>query len=305
MASVLGQLVIDGLAMGVVYVLLASGFNLILSTPRILFIAYGECYMLGAYIVWYLMVPYNLPFFVALPAAMIATAILGGIIYRLIFQHIQYKERQFLTNIVASIGLMMLMAQGAFFVFGTESRGLPSVFSGMLNIGDVRISVEKLVLIVLTLAVLIGLHLFLQKTKVGRAMRAVSFSADVAALQGVNPTVTYMATMMVGCALAGFAGGIMAPVFALSPTMGGITLLVLLVVMLGGIGSMPGAILAGLILGLTLSFGQFFGSDIGAYIGARGSGGGLAQIFFFIVIGVILFFRPGGLLGQAGEEIPL
>ncbi len=305
MASAMGQLVIDGLSMGLVYVLLASGLNLILSTPRILFIAYGQLYMIGAYIVWYLMVPFELPFYVALPAAMIVTAILGGIIYRVIFQYIQYKERQFLTNIVAATGLMMLMAQAAFWIFGTESRGVPSVFAGMLHIGNLNLSVEKLVLIILTLAVLVGLHLLLQKTRVGRAMRAVSFNSDVAALQGVNPNITYMATMMVGCALAGFAGGIMAPVFALSPTMGGITLLVLLVVMLGGIGSMPGAIIAGLILGLTLSFGQYFGGEVGAYIGAKGSGGGLAQIFFFIVIGIILFFRSGGLLGQPGEEIPL
>lgn len=293
MGTVLIQLVVDGLAMGMVYVLLASGFNLIIGISRILFIAYAEFYMLGAYILWGLMVPLKFPFPVALCAAMLAPAILGGIIYLVIFRYIQYKEQQFLTNIVAAIGLMMLMSQAALLVFGTESRGMPSVFRGMVNVGGIRISVEKVVLIGLTLAVLIGLHFLLQKTRIGRAMRAVSFRADVAALQGVNSNMIYLATMAVGCALAGFAGGIMAPVFALSPTMGAITLLIILVVMLGGIGSMPGAILAGLILGITLSFGQYF------------IGGGLARILFFAVIGIILFFRPGGLLGQAGEEIPL
>jgi len=305
MGTVLIQLVVDGLAMGMVYVLLASGFNLVIGISRILFIAYAQFYMLGAYILWGLMVPLKFPFPIALCAATLAPAILGGIIYLVIFQYIQYKEQQFLTNIVAAIGLMMLMAQGAFFVFGTESRGMASVFAGMVDIVGIRISVEKVWLIGLTFAVLIGLHLLLQKTRIGRAMRAVSYSADVAALQGVNSNMVYFATMVVGCALAGFAGGIMAPVFAVSPTMGNVILLIILVVMLGGVGSMPGAILAGLILGLTLSFGQYFGSDIGAYIGARGSGGGLAQIFFFAVIGIILFFRPGGLLGQPMEEIPL
>jgi len=284
----LGQLVVDGLAMGVVYVLLASGFNLILSTPKILFIAYGEFYMLGAYILWGLVHELELPFFVGL--ATLATAILGGITYKLIFQRI---EGHFLAIIVAAIGLMMLMAQGTMLGFGTESKSLPSVFTGMVHIGDIRISVEKLVLIVLTLAVLIGLHLLLQRTNIGRAIRAVSFRPDVAALQGVNSNRTYLATMVVGCALAGFAGGIMTPVFAISPTMGAITFLVLLVVMLGGIGSMVGAIVAGLILGVTLSFGQY------------SVGGGLAQILFFAVIGILIFFRPGGLLGQAMEEVPL
>jgi branched-chain amino acid transport system permease protein len=124
-------------------------------------------------------------------------------------------------------------------------------------------------------------------------MRAVSFNPDVAALQGVNSNKIYLLSMAIGCALAGFAGGIMAPVFALYPGMGAITLLILLVVILGGIGSMLGAIIAGLILGITLSFGQYF------------IGSGLAQILFFVVIGFIMFFRPGGLLGQPMEEIPL
>jgi len=284
------QLVVNGLSMGMIYVLLASGFNLILSTPKILFIAYGEFYMLGAYILWGLVHGLELPFFIALCLATLATAILGGIAYKLIFQRI---EGHFLAIIVAAIGLMMLMAQGTMLGFGTESKSMPSVFTGMVHIGDIRISVEKLVLIVLTLAVLIGLHLLLQRTNIGRAMRAVSFRPDVAALQGVNSNRTYLATMVVGCALAGFAGGIMTPVFAISPTMGAVTFLVLLVVMLGGIGSMLGAVLAGLILGVTLSFGQY------------SVGGGLAQILFFAVIGILIFFRPGGLLGQAMEEVPL
>ena len=285
-----GQLIVDGLAMGVVYVLLASGFNLIISTPKILFIAYGEFYMLGAYILWGLVHELEFPFIVALCLAILATAILGGIVYRLIFQRI---EGHFLAIIVAAIGLMMLMSQAIMVGFGTESKSLPSVFTGMINIGNLRISVERAVLIVLTLAVLVGLHLFLQRTRIGRAMRAVSFNADVAALQGVNSNMTNLATMVIGCALAGFAGGIMTPVFAIHPTMGAITFVVLLVVMLGGIGSMLGAIVAGLVLGVTLSFGQY------------SIGGGVAQILFFLVVGIIIFFRPGGILGQAMEEVPI
>lgn len=187
----------------------------------------------------------------------------------------------------------MIIAQAALLAFGTEARGMPSIFPGIVNIGGITISVEKIVLVALTLAVLIGLNIFLQKTNSGRAMRAVSFNADVAALQGVSANMTCLATMAVGCGLAGFAGGLMAPVFALSPGMGAITIFVLFVVMLGGIGSMVGAILAGLILGMTLSFGQFF------------IGSGLSQILFFVVIFIILYFRPGGLLGKAEADIPI
>jgi len=287
------QLIVDGLAMGLVYVLLASGFNLIMTVPKVLFIAYGEFYMLGAYALWGLVLLGNVPFLPALCLATIATAILGGIVYRLIFQRIQYMEQQFLTNIIAAMALSMIIAQGSLLVFGTESRGMPSIFPGIVNMGSITIPVEKVVLVALTLAVLIGLNTFLQKTNYGRAMRAVSFNADVAALQGVSANMTCLVTMAVGCGLAGFAGGLMAPVFALSPKMGSITIFVLFVVMLGGIGSMVGAILAGLILGMTLSFGQFF------------FGSGLSQISFFVVIFIILYFRPGGLLGKAEADIPI
>ena len=290
MATVLAQLVVNGLAMGLVYAILASGLVLILGIARILYLAYGVAYMLGAYVVWATMVPLKFPFFISLCLAVLSTAILGLISYRLIFQYVQW---QLLATIVAAIGLMMMLGQAALLAFGTSSRGVPSVFPGMVNVGGVTISIEKLVLIVLTLIVMVGLYFLLQKTNIGRGMRAVSFRADVAALQGVSPSLVYLAAMGIGCGLAGFAGGIMAPVYAVSPEMGNIILTVLLVVMLGGMGSMLGAILGGLVLGMTLSFGYYF------------IGGGLAQILLFIVIGIIVFFRPGGLLGQVGEELPL
>jgi len=287
MGSILAQLVIDGLGMGLVYVLLASGFNLIIAITGILFIAYGEFYMLGAFTLWGLMVPLGLPFYVGLIGATVAPAILGGIAYRLIFRRIQSRVGRLLNSIVAALGLMLLIRQSAFITFGSEARGMSSPFPGTIQMGAVSVTAERLVLILLSVALLVALQLFLQKTNAGRAMRAVSINEDVAGMQGINPDRTYLVTVMVGCALAGFAGGMMAPVFALAPDMGGVTLLILLIVMLGGIGSMLGAVVAGLILGLILSFGQYF------------IGTGLVQILFFALIGVITFFRPGGLLGQA------
>ncbi len=287
--ATLAQLVVDGLAMGLVYVLLASGINLIIDISGILFIAYGHFYMIGAYILFALVVLLKVPFFVALCVATIMPAILGGIIYRLIFHRIRLMDRQFLNGIVAAVGLMLLIGQAALLAFGTSSRGVGTVFKGMFKLGGINLSFEKVVLILLGVIVLLGLHVILQKTNIGRAMRAVSFNPEVAALQGINSNAVYLLSMAIGCGLAGFSGGIMAPVFALYPEMGSITLLILLVVMLGGIGSMPGAILAGLILGVTLSFGQYF------------LGSGQAQILFFAVVGLILYFRPGGLLGEDTE----
>ena len=144
-------------------------------------------------------------------------------------------------------------------------------------------------LIVFSLIVAVAIYVILQKTNIGRAMRAVAFRADVALLQGVNANRTYLTTVVLACAISGFAGGIMAPVFAISPAMGTIILPVMFVIVLGGIGSMTGSVIGGLILGMTSAFGQY-------YIGS-----GVQQILLYAVIGVVIFFRPGGLFGNAEE----
>jgi branched-chain amino acid transport system permease protein len=124
-------------------------------------------------------------------------------------------------------------------------------------------------------------------------MRAVSFNSEVAALQGVNSTRIFTFTMGFGCALAGMAGALLAPVFAVTTQVGGFAFLVPLVVLLGGLGSMLGAILAGLLFGMALSYGQYF------------IGGGQAQMAFFAIVAIMLILRPGGLLGKAMGDIPL
>ena len=148
---------------------------------------------------------------------------------------------------------------------------------------------EKCVLILLSLSMALVLYIILQMTNVGRGMRAVSFRADVASLQGVNANRTYLVTMMLGCAISGFAGGVMGPVFGITPWMGTIMLPLIFIVVLGGAGSMVGSVVGGLIFGMTTSFGDYF------------IGTGVAQIVLYAIIGIIIFFRPGGLFGHEEE----
>jgi branched-chain amino acid transport system permease protein len=156
----------------------------------------------------------------------------------------------------------------------------------VINVFGVNISMDKLLLMVLAVGVTLLLFLFYAKTRLGRAMRAVSFLPETASLQGINTKGICLACVGIGTALASFAGGIIAPGYGIFPEMGdNIILNVLLIAMLGGIDSLIGAILGGLIVGLILSFGQY-------YLGAS------VQILLFIIIGVIIFFRPGGLLGS-------
>ena len=291
MLTLFCQLTLDGIVNGLVYVILAVGLVLILNVSRIFFIAYGQFYMLGAYVTWGSLTILKVPYVIGLPMAVIATTILGLLCYQFIFRHIQYREGQFLANIVAAVGLMMIMGQAGLLIFGTVTRSVLPIFPGILNIAGISIPIEKLVLVILTLFIAIIAFYVYEKMKIGRAMRAVSNNPEAATLQGVKVNRVHIATMGVGCALAGFGGGVMAPVYAIYPEMGNnIILSVLLVVMLGGMNSMLGAVFGGLILGITLVFGQYFF-------------GSMAQIFLFLVIGIIIFFRPGGVLGTTGLDI--
>jgi branched-chain amino acid transport system permease protein len=291
MISLFFQLVLDGMGMGLVYVILAAGLVLILSVSKIFFVAYGQFYMIGAYVMWAALVLLKLPFIVGLMLAVAATTILGLLSYRFIFQGLQYIERQFLAMIVAAMGLMMILGQAGLIAFGTVVRGVPTVLSGVVRVAGVSIALDKLLLIVFGLVVTAVLFVIYEKTRIGRAMRAVAFRPDTASLQGVNTDRIYLVTLGISSALAGFAGGIMAPVYVVHPEMGqNIFLPVLLVVMLGGQGSLVGAVFGGLLLGLTLSFGGYYM-------------GGLAQILLFLIIGVVIFFRPTGLLGKAGAGV--
>jgi branched-chain amino acid transport system permease protein len=163
------------------------------------------------------------------------------------------------------------------------------VLTGVISAFGITISADKIMLIGLGVAVTVFLFVVYEKTPIGRAMRAVSYLPETASLQGVNTSRVYLVTMGISCAVAGFAGGIIAPSYGLLPEMGQNVLLpVLLMCMLGGMDSLFGAVIGGLIVGQVLSFGQF-------YIG------GLSQLVLFFVIAVVIFFRPNGLLGRKGD----
>jgi branched-chain amino acid transport system permease protein len=284
--SVILQLAFDGLTIGLIYVILATGLVLILSVTEIFFVAYGMFYMWGSYIAWYSVDEFGLPYFVGLLIAIVVTALLGLISYLLIFRRMQHTEGRFLTTVTAALGISLILAQAVLLVFGTQPKSIPSVFSGAFDLGGVHIEVKKLVLI--GIGVLVNLVLFwvYEKTRFGRAMRAVSLNSDVAALHGINPTRTYILVMALGCALAGLAGALYAPAYNVSSGMGNnVIATVLLMTMLGGMDSLLGAVVGGLVVGQILSFGQYYF-------------GQMSIVYLFLIIGVIIYFRPNGLLGH-------
>jgi branched-chain amino acid transport system permease protein len=282
----IGQLVFDGLAMGLVFVILATGLVLITSVNKILFMAFGMFYTIGAYTTWYAVSLLQIPYFIALVVGVLGAGIIGVLCYVLIFQRLMHVEGGFLATLIASMGLLMVLSQGGILIFGTQPRSIPAVFPGMLHWFGINIPVAKLVLIGLGIAATLLLFLVYEKTALGRSMRAVSFQPEAAALQGIHTDRIYMMSIGIGTALAGIAGGILAPVYGITPQMGNdVVWTVMLMTMLGGMDSLLGAVAGGVVIGQLLSFGQF-------YIGSN------IMIILFIFIGVVLYFKPNGLLGR-------
>jgi branched-chain amino acid transport system permease protein len=280
------QLLVNGLASGMIYVLAASGLILVLGVARIFNFAHGEFYMLGAYGVFAMSQLVGLDFTLSLVISILLVALFAAISYGATFHHIRGR---LLPCAAASMGWSMLIRQNVFLIFGTKERGMPSVFEGLITVGGITLSKERLMVIPLCLLVMLGLYLFLMKTKHGKAMRAVRLDSDAASLQGIDVNIMNLLAMVIGCTLAGIAGAFMAPIFAVEPFMGhSILLMVFLVLILGGVESGLGAVMAGILLGLLLSFGYYFF-------------GGLAEMVVFAAVGVILIFRPGGLFGHVVE----
>jgi branched-chain amino acid transport system permease protein len=282
----IGQLFVDGLAMGVVFVLLAAGLVLITSVSRILFMAYGMFYTIGAYTTWYINVELGVNYFLALVAGVLFSAFVGVVSYFVIFRQLQTRRSAFMATLIASMGLMSFLSQANMLIYGTRSKGIPSVFHGTLKLFGLGITMDKVALIVISVVVTIGMFVVYEKTSMGRSLRAVAFLPEVAPLFGINTNIVRMLVLVIGVGLAGFSGGMLAPSYGISQNMGSSTVwTVLLIMMLGGMDSLLGAVVGGLVVGEILSFGTYYM-------------GGAVQIALFVIIGVLLYFRPQGLLGH-------
>jgi branched-chain amino acid transport system permease protein len=286
MDAINGQLLFNGLAIGLVYVILCSGMVMIQAVNQIIFVAYGQFYTIGAFVTWYGVKMLHLPYFPSLILAIAVTGVMGMLTYFLILRRIQFTEGKFLATLIASMGLMLVLAQGGLLVFGTTPQSIPPIFPGVTHAFGISINNDKAIVIILGVIITLFLFWFYEKTRIGRGMRAVSFMPEIASLHGINTDMVFLFTLGVGTALAGIAGGIIAPTYGIDPLMGqNIVWTIMAITMTGGADSLLGALAGGIIVGQILSFGQF-------YIG------GMVQVILFVIIGVILYFRPNGLLGR-------
>jgi branched-chain amino acid transport system permease protein len=283
--ALLLQSTIIGVSIGSIYILMALGLTLMFGMMHIINFAHGAIYMLGAFVVYYVFFQAGAPYFAAFVLAMVLLGAFGYLVERTIYRPIKGGIE---PTLVALIALTTFLQAAGYPVFGQLDKHVPPVIQGTRNIFGVMISIERLMIIPVAGALVIGLYLFINKTRLGGAMRAIEQDKEAASLQGVNVDRINGLAFAVGFALAAAAGALMAPIFKLDPMMGEQPLLkAFIIIILGGLGSIPGAIVGGLMLGL-------IDSIVATALGAEP-----AFLLSFVFIIMVLLFKPTGLFGHA------
>lgn len=279
------QMLVNGLLSGFVYIIMALGFTLIFGVMRMVNFAHGELYMIGAFAVLVFYGMFGLNYFVALALAVIVTAAIGALIERFLFQRFVGRE---LGGMIMSLALAITLQSLALIAFGPAEQSIPRPAAGVWPLHEAVVSLDRALVSLCALVALVGFHLFLKYTRMGLAMQAVAQDRDAASLMGVEAGSIYLFAFAIGSALAGAAGGLMAPIYTVGPYMGELPMLkAFVVVILGGLGSVPGAVVGGILIGLVESvFGTLFDSTI-------------ALIASFVIMLLIIVVRPSGLLGKA------
>lgn len=280
------QQLINGLMLGSTYALIAVGYSLIFGVMGLLHFAHGEVYMVGAFIALEMVLLAHLSLPLATLLAMIGTAILGIIIASIAFLPI--KKEYVAAPIIATIGLGIIMQNLSIKIFGADQVSFPETIE-IINyqIGNVIINSLQIVTLLVTLVFMILLSLYIKKTKMGKAMRASAERPTTASLLGVNYSKVVLITFIIASALAGLAGVLSGLVYSsISPFMSGsATLKGLVVILMGGLGNLVGAVVCGIFLGILEIFSV-------AYLSAS-----YRDIFALVILILILILRPEGLFG--------
>ena len=267
------------------YAVVAVGLALILGVMHTVNYAHGEFFMVGAYTVWLLYSRGDLPFFVAVLAGAAVAAVVGLITERAVFR---YLRGNIVAGAVASLGLVFILQVAVGQAWGVGvSKPVPPAFTGALEIFGARVGWQRFIVIPISMGMLGGLWFFLHRVKLGRALRAMTQDPEAAALQGISINRMALLAMAIAAALAGAAGGLMSSIYLVTPYMGGAVILMsLIIVIVGGAGSLEGAVLAAIIFG-------FLHTIVTTLLDST-----VANIIAALVMGVMLAVRPEGLLGR-------
>lgn len=287
------QQVVNGLTLGSTYAVIALGYTLIFGVLNIVNMAHGEIFMIGAFVGLLLVTKFNVSIFAALAGAMAVGALLGYLLERVALRPLRRREVSHLAPLISTIGVSIFLESLALKVFGPQAQSFPPLYAGQLfEIGTLKISLIQIIILAVSCGLMITLRFWLDKTKLGKSIRATAENIETAGLLGIDTRKVIVLTVMLASGLGAVAGVLVGLAFnAVEPTMGiSMGFKGLAVLILGGLGNITGAMVGGLILGIAEVFSVAYGSS------------SYREAVAFGLIIFLLFLRPQGLFGSRASE---
>lgn len=292
---ILAQTIISGLMIGGIYALISMGLNLILGVVRIVNFAHGEYLMIAMYVSFMLYATAGLDPYVSAIIVILVLFLFGVVTQKFLIEPI--LETPAATKIFVTLGLSIALQNLALMIFNANHRTVHTAYqSKLVEIAGIKMSVPNIVAFVSTIVIVILLYLFLQKTMVGKAIRAVAMQREAAYLVGINVKRIYILAFGIGISLVGLAGSLLMPIYSVYPNIGTtFVLIAFVVVVLGGMGSMFGAFYGGLFIGVVEALSGLLISP------------GLKEAIYFLIFILVLLIRPSGIFsrGKGSEEVGL
>jgi branched-chain amino acid transport system permease protein len=291
--AILSELIFQGLVRGAMYALMGIGLALIFGILGVVNFAHGEFFMLGTYAMYFVAAVLGLPFLAGVAAAAIVLFVVGVLVERALIEPLRQRAGRdwLLDSFVLTIGLMVILQNLALLGFGSRRRGITTMVEGSVVLGDVTITYERLAILALAVVIVGLLAAYIKFTATGKAIRATAQHPEAAQTLGIDINRIYTVAFGIGAALAGAAGALLISIFPAFPTVGYQPVLKsFAVVILGGLGNIPGAIAGGFLLGIVEAYAIFFMSA------------GWQSVITPLIIILVLVFRPQGLFTAQGER---
>ena len=282
----LAQLVLNGIVIGVIYALIAMGLSLIFGVLEIVNFAHGEFYMLGAMLAYFLTVNLDLGYWPVVAIVTIVGLAVGYVLYEGMLQAVHGDG--FERSILLTLGLSMVLQNGALFLFTATPRMLETPLSySNIVVGDLRLPLSRALALTLGVAAFAALYFILQRTRIGKAMRGVAQNRDAAMMVGIDPRAISRLAVAVGIGLSGLAGAVLAPVYAVHPLMGfAFVFKAFAIVIIGGLGNIAGAAIAAVML-------RVLESVAGGFLPLA-----MVDVLAFVSMILVLLLKPQGLFGR-------
>lgn len=289
MLEALAQNLVYGILIGALYGLAAVGLSLVFGVTKFLNVSHGELLMLGGYASFWLFTLWKVDPFISLPAAIVFLLVAGAIFYKLLFgRMVKLAEGDKIQNtLLVGFGLSLILQNLALQFWTADTRSITTVYSGaVFSFAGVRFPLVRVASLIIAFVLIVALQLFLRRTYTGKALRATVENWEAATLMGIDIQRVYLLSFVMGAALAGVAGALVSVGYSIEPAMGmSWTLKSLVVMVLGGLGSITGTFVGGIILGVTESATGFFLSQT------------YREVVGLVLFLLVLVFRPQGLFG--------